>query len=144
MIFCDGRFTALKSRRTGYGDVTMTYYIVAAFAAVAVALIGLIQGLSVAKINKSFAKSEKARQEQAEKVEKRADAREEEGLLSMRLLNSSVDLSMATALAVKGLSGVSVNGNLDRAIQTAQLNKNKYDEYIDKIASKEVLKNRRY
>jgi len=122
----------------------MTYYIVAAFAAVAVALIGLIQGLSVAKINKSFAKSEKARQEQAEKVEKRADAREEEGLLSMRLLNSSIDLSMATALAVKGLAGVSVNGNMDRAIQSAQQNKNDYDKFVDKIAVEQISKNRRY
>jgi len=99
-------------------------YIVPAFAAVIVAIIEAIA-----------AKERKETRKTNEIMEIRAKQRSEESLLSMKLLDATLQLSIVSANA---LTNGHNNGNVEKARKAAEEASREYEEFLRKLAAKEM------
>lgn len=104
----------------------MTEYIIPAAAAVIVAIIE-----AVAARDRKRVKSHEA------KAAERAERREEEARLSMRMMDASLELGLATALAVENHR---LNGEMTLARENAQEAQAAYRQFIEHIAAKQLAK----
>lgn len=89
-----------------------------------------VGGIVVAVITGIFLKSNK-------KAEARAQLRQEESYLSMRMADATLQLSVACCNA---LCGGHNNGNVERAQKAAAQAKADYEKFLQKVASHEVGK----
>lgn len=72
-----------------------------------------------------------------DKVEKRAELRRKESLLSLRMIDATLQLSVVSANA---LTNGHNNGNVERARVAAQEAAEEYKKFMEEITSHEVTK----
>ena len=77
------------------------------------------------------------RKKQDAKQEARAAIREEESRLSMAMMSASIDLGLATALAVKEHK---INGEMADATASAKKAQSEYRAFLARIAARQVAK----
>lgn len=99
-----------------------------------IAIVGLLQAVAVAAISGLFARENKARRKQIDDAEAKASLRAEESRLSMRLLSADINLTMATARAVR--DGVT-NGKMEHALSAAEQAQADYYNFINSVAAKQ-------
>ena len=104
----------------------MTEYIVPAAAAIIVAVIE-----AIAAADRKRSKDNEA------KAAARAERREEEARLSMRMMDASLELGLATALAVENHR---MNGEMTLARDNAQEAQAAYRAFIEKVAAAQLAK----
>ena len=104
----------------------MLEYGVPALAAVVVAIIEAIA-----------TRERKANKVMQDKIEKRAVLRAEESHLSMQMMNASISLGVATALAVEEKR---LNGEMRAAKAEAEEAQRAYHAFCERIAAKEISK----
>ena len=94
--------------------------------------------LVVVAVIEALAVIERRREKDAqERSERRAAERARENRLSMRMMDASLELGLATALAVeKG----TCNGELRAAREKARAAQEEYENFIIEIASRQVVK----
>ena len=102
-----------------------------------IAIVGLIQAVMVAIIGGMFALGQKRQKSEEAKTDKRAELRAKESQLSMRLMAASVNLGVATCIAVK--EGA-VNGRMDAALKSAELAQQEYYQFINSVAADQIIK----
>ena len=102
---------------------------------ITIAMIGLIQGVSVAVIVGLFRRESNKKNAMYAKQEERARKRERESILSMELLSANVDLGIATATAVRDGK---TNGIMETALLSAGEANEKYKNFIRGVAAAEV------
>lgn len=100
-------------------------------------LVPAISAIVVAIIEKNAAKERKAAKDRDDKAEARAELREKESRLSMKMLDATLQLSIVSANA---LTGGHNNGNVERARATAQAAQAEYHNFLTEIAAHEVSK----
>lgn len=100
----------------------MTEIICAAIAAAATIICAVIAGKS---------------KKRDEKAEKRAELRRKESLLSLRMIDATLQLSVVSANA---LTNGHNNGNVERARVAAQEAAEEYKKFMEEITSQEVTK----
>ena len=100
------------------------------------AIIGLIQAISVAVIGGIFAQNQKKHKADGARIDKRAGIRAKESQLSMRLMSASVNLGVATGIAVK--KGI-VNGEMDAALKGAEQAQQEYYAFINSVAAEQII-----
>ena len=71
------------------------------------------------------------------RMDARAALRAEESLLSMQMLSATMNLSIATAIAVRDKK---VNGVMKRALGDADQTAKSYRDFVDKVAAKQIAK----
>ena len=98
----------------------MVEVICAAIAALSTIIVAVI-GTNVKKSN--------------DKAERRADLREKESLLSLRMMDATLQLSVVTSNA---LTGGHNNGNVERAREAAQKVAYDYEEFMRQTTAHEV------
>lgn len=91
----------------------------------------------IAVLEKRAAKDRKAAEERDAKAEARAQLRERESRLSMKMLDATLQLSIVEANALVGGHN---NGNVERARQAAQDAQTEYTAFLQEIAAHEVSK----
>ena len=104
----------------------MAEYLIPAAASILIAVIEIIA-----------AKDRKAAKENSKKTEARAAVRAEENRLSMQMMNASLGLGFATALA---LEQHKLNGEMHAAKAAAEKAQKEYQEFLQRVAAKEVAK----
>ena len=92
------------------------------------ATIAAISAVAVALVGKSVKRSN-------DKAERRAALRQEESLLSLRMMDATLQLSVVTSNA---LTGGHNNGNVERARDAAQKVAYDYEEFMRKTTAHEV------
>lgn len=93
-------------------------------------------GIIVAIIEYFAARDRKAVKRQEEIAEAHAKVRAEEIQLSMRMHDTSLQLSIAAANAL----GCHNNSDVDRALAAARKAQDEYNDFLQRIASKEITK----
>ena len=91
---------------------------------------GALSTIAVAFIGVNVQRSNK-------KADKRATLREKESLLSLRMMDATLQLSVVTSNA---LTGGHNNGNVERARETAQRVASEYEEFMRSVTAHEVGK----
>jgi hypothetical protein len=71
------------------------------------------------------------------KVEARAELRTEESRLSMRMMSAAIDQCEAISIAV---SEKKVNGEMDRAMESARKARADYDAFLERVAARAISK----
>jgi len=99
------------------------------------AVIGMIQAMAVALIGGFFARDSHNRKKTLAATEARAELRAEESLLAIKLMSASVNLGVATALAIKDGK---TNGATDAALKEAEKAETAYKNFINKVAVKQI------
>jgi len=107
------------------------------FTTIIVASMGLLQAIVITVIGGMFARSQRKNKEDEARINKRAEIRAKESQLSMRLMASSVNLGVATCIAVKEGS---VNGKMDAALKSAELAQKEYYDFINSVAAEHIIK----
>ena len=102
-----------------------------------IAFIGLTQAIMVAVIGGLFAQDSKKRKQQLESAEARAAIRAEESRLSMKMMSADVNLSVATARAVKEGK---TNEEMDAALTSTEEALQEYYNFINTVAAKQITK----
>ena len=102
-----------------------------------IAIIGLIQAVAVALLGGMFARNSKKNKDNEARIDKRAEIRAKESQLSMRLMAASVNLGVATCIAVKEGS---VNGKMNAALKSAELAQQEYYQFINSVAAEQIIK----
>ena len=100
----------------------MTEIICAIIAAIASVIVAIV-GIKVNKINK--------------RAERHADLRQEEMLLSLRMMDATLQLSVVTSNA---LTGGHNNGNVEKAREAAQKVANDYESFMRNVTAHEIAK----
>lgn len=101
------------------------------------AVISSVALIAVAVIE-ALALTERRREKYArEKSERRAAERARENRLSMRMMDASLELGLATALAVE--TGKH-NGELHEAREKARAAQEEYESFIMEVAARQVVK----
>lgn len=103
--------------------------------AIVIAVIGALQAVTLAVVKGMFDKGERSHKKEQEKLERRADVRAKEGLLSMKLVNANIDLAVATALAVKNNH---CNGEMEAALAASKSAQREYYDFINRIANEQI------
>ena len=104
----------------------MQEYIIPAAAAIIVAI-----------IEAGAARDRKRVKCHEQKAAERAERREEEARLSMRMMDASLELGLATALAVENHR---LNGEMTAARENAQEAQAAYRHFIERVAAKQLAK----
>lgn len=104
----------------------MATYIIPAIAAIIVAIIEAIA-----------AQERKKTKDIHDKLEKRSALRAEESHLSMQMMNASISLGVATAIAVEEHK---LNGEMKAARAEAEEAQKAYHEFCERIAAHEISK----
>ncbi len=92
------------------------------------AAIAAASGIAVAVIGRNAAK-------QSKRAEEHAEARRRESLLSLRMMDATLQLSVVTSNA---LTGGHNNGNVERAREAAQKVGNEYTKFMQELTAQEV------
>ena len=100
-----------------------------------IAIIGLIQAVVVAVIAGLFARDSNKRKKALENAELRAVLRAEESLLAIKLMSASVNLGIATAVAIKDGNS---NGAMSTALKDAAAAEQAYHDFIKTTAAKQI------
>ena len=108
-----------------------------AIASVIAAVISAVAAILVAKINTKSSAMQKEQEKQNEEVNAHNKRREQEAVLSGKMVSAICDLSTVTAEAVRG--GYT-NGNLESAQQKAQSAQEEYEEFLQSIALQDLTK----
>ncbi len=104
---------------------------IGAVASIVVAIIGAIALVKQAKVK---AESDA----ETERVNKRAEQRRRESLLSMRMMEANTELTICMAL--NQLSGRDVEiCDVEKALRKAQEARDAYDEYLQEIGKEQVV-----
>lgn len=103
---------------------------------VIIALLGLLQAVSVAMIVGIFGRESKKRKEQIDKVEVRAKIRAKESQLAMKLMSANTGLGLATAKAIKEGKA---NGDMEAALQEARATQREYYAFINQVAAEQFV-----
>lgn len=104
----------------------MIEYIIPAAAAIVVAIVE-----AIASVDRRRAR------ESQQKVEARAERRAEESHLSMRMMSASIELGVATAIAV---AEQKLNGEMASARKAAAAAQKDYRDFVAQIASEQLAK----
>jgi hypothetical protein len=102
---------------------------------VLIALIGFMQAVTVAIIGVMSARDGKKRKIQLDNAEVRASLRAEESRLAMKLMSADMQLSVATAVAVRDQKS---NGRMESALKHAEEVEKEYFDFINAIAAKKI------
>ena len=102
------------------------------------ALIGAVQALAVVIIGGLFARDSRKRKKSLEEAEVRAVLRAEESLLAIKLMSASVNLGVATGVAIKEGK---TNGVMDKALTEAAAAEAAYQHFIKSVAAKQIAVN---
>jgi len=95
-----------------------------------IAIFGILQTLLISAIGWMVSRKMKW-------MDARAALRAEESLLSMQMLSATMNLSVATAIAVRDKK---VNGVMERALDDADQTAKSYRDFVDKVAAKQIAK----
>ena len=101
------------------------------------AIIGLIQSITVVIIGGLFARCSYKSKEAADKAEASAALRAEESRLAMKMMSASVGLGVATAIAVREGNA---NGAISSALEKASAAQLEYYNFVNTVASKQISK----
>lgn len=97
-----------------------------------------VTGLILVALIGAFAERDRRDiKKQKEKQAKRFEIRAEEERLSMKMQDATMKLATVTAKVVMNRK---TNGDVEEAFKSAQEAAEKYDEFIEKIASQQVSK----
>ena len=99
------------------------------------ALVAGISSIVVAVIGISVKKSNAKVQESNEKMEQRAKLRQQESLLSLKMMDATLQLSIVCSNA---LTGGHNNGNVERARKAAEEAAAKYEDFVRETAVHEL------
>lgn len=91
----------------------------------------------VAVIEALAARGRKTAREDTEKNEKRAEDRAKESRLGMKMMDASLDLGVATALAVEQCK---INGEMKAAKLKASAAQAEYQEFLQEVAARLIAK----
>ncbi|MDO4553353.1 MAG: hypothetical protein Q4C22_07445 [Bacillota bacterium] len=94
-------------------------------------------GVVVAIIEAGAYRDRKRAEADRKRVDKRAADRAEESRLSMQMMDASIELCFATALAVESHQ---VNGKMKTAKEKAEQAQTEYNAYIRKLAAEKIAK----
>jgi hypothetical protein len=103
--------------------------------ALIIAIIAGLFGLSSHRQKKNNKKNEKRQKENDARVEKRAELRRQENMLSIRFASASLHLGIVTALAVQNKD---MNGSLERALAEAKAAEEAYEIFLKEIAVQQI------
>lgn len=92
------------------------------------AAIAAVSGIAVAVIGRNTTKQNK-------RAEEHAEARQRESLLSLQMMDATLQLSVVTSNA---LTGGHNNGNVERAREAAQKVGDAYTKFMQEITAHEV------
>lgn len=101
---------------------------------------GIISGIFlvvVAVIEAVAARDRKRVKEERERDERRAADRAEESRLAMRMMDASLELGLATAIAVEEQK---LNGEMKAGKAAAQAARADYHAFVEKIAARQLAK----
>lgn len=112
--------------------------VLTAAASIVAAIISAIATIMVAKINTENKAMQQSQQKQNEEVNAHNKRREQEAVLSGKMVAAMCDLSVITAEAVRG--GYT-NGNLEAAQQRASEAQSTYEELLQEIALQDIRRN---
>lgn len=101
------------------------------------AAIAGICSIVVAVIGYQVKKSHEEAQDRAKKEEYRAELRQRESMLSLRMMDATLQLSVVSSNA---LTGGHNNGNVERAREAAQRVGAEYEDFMREIAAYELGK----
>jgi hypothetical protein len=104
---------------------------------VIITAVGCFQAVAVAVIGGLFARESRQRKAAQNKTEERATIRAEESGLSMRFMSASIELAVATALAVKEGKA---NGKMDAAVTKAEKAQTDYYAFVNRVAAAQISK----
>ena len=99
--------------------------------------IASIETIVVAVIGGLFIRESRRNKKAYEKADAQAALRAEEGLLSMKLTSASVNLGVATAIAIRDGK---TNGEVNGALKEAGEAKRDYQDFIKRVAAKQIVK----
>ena len=100
-------------------------------------IITAVTTLMVAVVSGLFTIDRRRRKKQDAKAEERAGVRMEESRLSMEMMSASIDLGVATAIAVEGHK---INGEMKAAKENAAQAQSEYRAFLTRIAARQVAK----
>lgn len=92
--------------------------------------ISAIAGIIVAVLSIHIKRSD-------DRAERRAELRQKESYLSMKMIDTVMQLSQVSAIA---LTGGTNNGNVEKAMTAAQESARDYQEFLQAVAAREVGK----
>lgn len=98
-------------------------------------IITAVASIIVAAIGINTAKQNKRTEEANKRAEEHAKLRQQESLLSLRMMDATLQLSVVTSNA---LTGGHNNGNVERAREAAKKAADDYEEFMRKITAHEV------
>ena len=100
-------------------------------------IIASIETIVVAVIGGLFIRESRRNKKAHEKAEAQAALRAEEGLLSMKLTSASVNLGVATAIAIRDGK---TNGEICSALREAGEAEKDYQDFIKRVATRQIVK----
>lgn len=104
---------------------------------ISIAIIGLLQAVTVAIVGGLFARGSRKTKETIEQSAKHTLIKAEESRLSMKMASSNMRLSVQTARALKTNN---FNGQLDSALREAEEIQQEYYNFINNIVAVEISK----
>ena len=102
-----------------------------------VAAFGFLGTTAVAVIGVFSVKESRKNQRFIANSEKRAELRKKEGLLSMKLISSCVNLGIVTA---KTVQHGKVNGDMEKALNAAATAEKEYQDFISELGVEKFVK----
>lgn len=110
----------------------MWLQIVGTLGTIAVAIIGGFFTVKQAKVTAHMdAEREESKQER-ERIDKRAEQRMKESLLTMRLINADTKLTLGVAMALKHGHA---NGEIEEGLAAVKLAQEEYQKFNDELAA---------
>ena len=106
--------------------------IVGTLGTVAVALIGGVFALMQAKTTAQINADREADEAERERINKRAEQRMKESLLTMRLINADTQLTLGVAMAIKRGHA---NGEIEEGLKAVQDAQKEYQEFNEELAA---------
>lgn len=106
--------------------------IIGAAGTIAVAVIGGIFTLKQAKVAARMEEERKAGEAERERVDKRAEQRKKESLLTMQLISADTKLTLGLAMAVKRGHA---NGEIEEGLEAVKAAQEEYQKFNDELAA---------
>jgi hypothetical protein len=100
-------------------------------------IIPALAAIVVAIIEAFAVRDRNANKRRQERIDRHAEIRAEESRLSMKMMSASIELGLATALAlVEG----KLNGEMKRAREKAEKAQEEYFTFVDELAARVITK----
>lgn len=106
--------------------------IIGTIGSIAVAIIGGIFALMQAKTTAQINADRKADEAERKRIDKRAEQRMKESLLTMRLINADTQLTLGVAMAIKRGHA---NGEIEEGLEAVKAAQEEYQKFNDELAA---------